>query len=69
VTFHYRGNVVVGTVTFNTAPSATASLPIPWNSPWPLVRGAIPMHNPPAGWVLKNSNSNTWHYVIPMSAE
>lgn len=46
------------------------SLPTPWRQQWPpLVRSITPMQNPPAGWVLKNSNSNTWHYVIPMSSE
>ncbi len=69
VTFRYRGNVITGALILNAPQSTTTSLSIPWNSPWPLVRGATPMQNPPAGWVLRNQNSNTWHYVIPMGAQ
>jgi hypothetical protein len=36
---------------------------------WPSLRIVAPTQNPPAGWVLRNPNRNTWHYVVPVGFE
>jgi hypothetical protein len=36
---------------------------------WPYLRVGPPTLNVAQGWVLKNQNSNTWHYIVPVGSD
>ena len=35
----------------------------------PYLRVIPPTQQTPEGWILRNRNSNTWHYIVPVGSD
>ena len=43
--------------------------PAPFQPRWPSLRVIPPTQKTPEGWILRNPNSNVWHYVVPAGSQ
>jgi hypothetical protein len=60
----HRGGIVYGNVV---VPTTQPMHTIP--KAWPYLRVGPPSRNVPRDWFLKNRQSNTWHYIVPVGSD
>jgi hypothetical protein len=58
-----RLNEALARVLITPAPTMQYARPLP--SP----RAILPTQKTPSGWTLRNRNSNTWHYIVPVGSQ